>query len=124
MLVRLLLLRLAPLAALHFCKERDDLKKAVIVIFSCYGISFLIAVWKLFEKEKWMGILYLQLAIFPHYICYGFAAWMIFHCIFGAWSLRVWKRIYGLSMVCTFLGIFAESYWNPGILQFFLEIFK
>lgn len=124
MLLRLVLLRMAPLLSLRFCKNREQIKLMVNGLLICYGLCFLIAVWKLFSQEKWMGIIYLPLALFPHYICYGFAIWMLLRCILGAWSERVWKRIYHLSLISTALGILAENYWNPKILQFFFEILK
>lgn len=124
MLLRLVLLRMAPLLSLRFCKNRKQIKLMVNSLLICYGLCFLIAVWKLFSQEKWMGIIYLPLALFPHYICYGFAVWMLLRCILGAWSERVWKRIYNLSLISTALGILAEYYWNPKILQFFFGILK
>ncbi len=122
MLLRLILLRMSPLISLRFCKNREQIKRAVWFLLICYGLCLLLAVWKLFSQEKWMGIIYLPLALFPHYLCYGFAIWMILRCILGAWSERVWKRIFSLSILSIALGILSENYWNPKILQFFFEI--
>lgn len=124
MLLRLLILRIGPLIFLRFCKDRGQMKLAVVSLLICYGLCFLIAIRSLFVQVKWMAVIYLPLALFPHYICYGFAVWMLLRCILGAWSERVWKRIYHLSLISTALGIMAETYWNPRILQFFFNIFQ
>lgn len=124
MLLRLLLFRLGPFVSLRFCKDRKKVKLTFAMIAIVYGGFFLIAAWKIFSQEQWKGILYLPISMFPHYICYAFAIWMLIRCIWSAWSERVWKRIYGLSLISIILGILAENYWNPKILQFFCNFFK
>ena len=124
MLLRLLIFRLGPLVSLNFCKSRKSMKTAFIVTGMIYSILLLIAAWAIFSEEQWLGILYLPISMFPHYLCYGFAIWLLIRCLWNAWSTRVWKRIYGISIICVILGILAENYWNPKILQFFCEIFK
>lgn len=124
MLLRLLLFRLGPLIALRFCKDRKQIKLAVAMLLISYSACFSIAAWKLFSQEHWKGILYLPISMFPHYICYAFAIWVLLRCIWSAWSERVWKRIYIISSISVILGILAENYWNPKVLQFFFEIFK
>lgn len=124
MLFRLLLFRLSPVILLRFCRDRKQIKIAVHIILAIYGLCLLIAMWKIFTQKKWLGILYLPLSMFPHYLCYGFAIWMLIRCIWSAWSDRVWKRIYNLSVMSVMVGILTENYINPKILQFFFEIFK
>lgn len=124
MLFRLLLFRLGPFIGLHFCKERKQMKLAVRLLLLCYGVCLIIAVWKIVSEKKWLGILYVPISMFPHYIFYGFAIWILVRCIWSAWSERVWRRIYQISLLCIILGILTENYWNPKILHFFFEIFK
>ena len=124
MLLRLMIVRLCPFAALCFCRERKQMKRAVMMLMILYAIGFLIATGKIVTEEKWLSLLYVPLSMFPHYICYGIAAWMLARCIWYAWSMRVWKRIRSLAVISVLAGIFAENYWNPKILQFFFEIFK
>ena len=124
MLLRLIIFRLGPLISLHFCKDRKQIKVNFAVMGIIYVLCFLIAAWRIFGQKKWMGIIYLPISMFPHYLCYGFAIWLLIRCLWSAWSARVWKRIYGIAIICVIFGILAENYWNPQILQFFFEIFK
>lgn len=124
MLLRLILLRLGPLAALHFCKGRKTIKKGFVWIVVIYGGLFLMASWKIFSQKGWSGIMLLPISMFPQYLCYGFAVWILMRCIWSAWSDRVWRRIYSLSVFSVVLGILTENYWNPEILQFFCKIFN
>ena len=124
MLFRLLFIRLCPLAALRFCKDRKQIKLSVAMLLLCYGVCFLIAVGKIMVEKKWAAIVFIPLSMFPHYICYVFSIWILIRCIWCAWSERVWKRIHSLSVISVFAGILMESYWNPKILQIFFEIFK
>lgn len=121
MMFRLVLFRLGPLILLRFCKDRQKIRLVSSLLLLCYGICLLLAGWNLFGRERWMGAIYLPVAMFPHYVFYFFALWMVLRCVWSAWSLRVWKRIYTLSVLCVILGILAENYWNPKVLQFFLE---
>lgn len=122
MMFRLILFRLGPLVSLHFCKDRRRVKLVSNLLLLCYGVCLLIAGWKIFTQESWRGMLYLPVSMFPHYIFYGFALWMLLRCVWSAWSERVWKRIYGLSFLCVILGILMENYWNPKVLQFFSQV--
>ena len=124
MLLRLLLFRLGPLLGLQFCKEKKKIKLVFMMIAIVYSVCFFVAAWTIFNKEQWLGILYLPISMFPHYLCYGFAIWLLLRCLWNAWSERVWKRIYSIALLCVFLGILAENYWNPKILQFFCNFFK
>ena len=123
LLLKLFLVRLGPLLCLNLCKKRSRLKMAVFVFLSCYGGVFFSAVWKVFEYEKWKGILYLPLSMFPHYLFYGFVIWILLRCILCSWSERVWKRIYKVSFVVMVLGVLTENYWNPMILEKILKNF-
>ncbi len=122
MLFRLLLFRLCPLLILRFLEERKRIKIAMIGLLVIYGIVFVIAVGDMISVYHWWSLLYIPMAMFPHYICYGFAIWILIRCIWHAWSERVWKRIYFLTIVSTILGILMEYYWSPQILQFFTKI--
>ncbi len=124
MLFRLIVFRLLPFVLLRFCKDRRQLKLAVGFILAAYFLCFLIAAWGIFSQKQWLGIIYLPLSMLPHYICYAFGIWMLLRCIFSAWSERVWKRIYCLTLLCIVLGILLENYINPYILQIFFKIFK
>lgn len=123
MLLKLFLFRLGPLLCLKLCKKRSRLKTSMIIFLFCYGGILLSAIWKLFEEEKWRGILYLPLSMFPHYLFYGFVMWILMRCILYSWSERVWQRIYKVSFVITVLGILTENYWNPTVLEYVLKIF-
>ena len=124
MLFRLFLFRLGPLVFLKFCKEKRQIKLVVCLIGAIYGLCLLLAIWRLFSQEKWLGIIYLPISMLPHYIAYGFAIWMLVRCIWSAWSGRVWNRIYIMSVISVIIGIFSEYYINPQILQIFFKIFK
>ena len=124
MLLKIFCLRLLPLVCLGRLKEQRKMKWTVVYICIGYCTMFLVSAVKIFEKEKWGGILYLSLSVVPHGLFYLFSMWLIMQCLWKMWSKRVWKRIYFLSIICTILGIFAENYINPQILQIFFENFK
>lgn len=124
MLFRLLILRFLPLMLLTFLKERRQIQKIVIVMIGIYIIGFFTAVWDVLIQFGWLGILCVPLLMFPHYLCYVFAGWILIRCLWSSWSTRVWKRIVFVSMLSVLTGVFLESYWNPKILQFFITIFK
>lgn len=94
------------------------------MIVLCYALCFVIAVFKIFMEKKWLVVLYIPLAMFPHYILYIFAMKILIRCIWNIWSERVWRRIYFLSVLCVLAGVLMEAYLNPMILQFFYKIFK
>lgn len=124
MLFRLILFRLGPIALLQFSNDKSKLKIAVGMLALCYALCMMIAGLKLFREKSWLILLYMPLAMFPHYICYIFAFWILTRCIWSVWSKRVWNRIYFLSVVCVLAGVLMEAYLNPMILQFFYKIFK
>ena len=124
MLLRLLSIRFLPLLLFMFLKERKKIQKAAIVILEIYLLGFCFAVWKLLTQYRWFGILTIVMALFPHYLCYGFAGWILARCLWFSWSKRVWKRIVFVSLFSVLAGIFMEKYWNLNILQIFFEIFK
>ncbi len=124
MLFRLMLVRFVPLLSLGFLKERAHIKRAVIILLIFYIAGFLTAAGKVIAQKQWLSLLYVPLSMFPQYICYGFAAWMLVRCIWQAWSERVWKRIYLFALLNVLSGIFMERYWNSKILQIFFENFK
>lgn len=124
MLLYLCLFRLCPMLSLHFCKKRKKIKIVFLTITAVYILCFVIAVWKIFNQEQWLGVLCLIISLFPHYLCYSFAVWLIIRCVWRSWSDRVWKRIYGIALMSVIFGIYTENYWNPKILQFFCNFFK
>ena len=124
MLLRLIIFRLFPLTSLRFCKEKKQMKLAVMIILVCYCVSFFAVAAKMISEKYWLGILYVPLSMFPHYLFYGFSLVILMRCIWHAWSERVWKRIYSLAQISVILGILTETYINPKILQFFFGIFK
>ena len=124
MLLRLLLLRLSPLACLYRCKDRKTMKIVFVVIIAIYFLGFIISAATLFAREQWKGIISLFAALFPQYLCYIFAGWLIARCVWSAWSERVFRRIGRIAFAAVIAGIFAENYWNPEILQFFCNFFK
>ncbi len=114
---RLFMLRMIPLLFLGFCKKRNKIKSAIVLFLICYAGLFAAAVWNLFLQKHWKGMFYLPLSVFPQWLFYGFAVWMILRCVLHAWSERVWKRIYKVSVVVTIFGVLTEFYWNPWILE-------
>ena len=124
MLFQLLVLRFLPVLFLAFLKERRQIKRILIVIAGIYVVSFAAAVWEVIVQFQWMGILVVPLLMFPQYLCYGFAGWILVRCLWHAWSARVWKRIICVSLISVLVGVFLENYWNPKILQIFFGIFK
>ena len=124
MLLKLMIIRMVPICVLGFLKERYQIKMITGGISVLYVICFLTTVWKIFTQEKWLGIFILPVAMFPHYICYIFALWIMLRCIWHAWSERVWKRVYILSIFSVLLGVLSENYINTKILQIFFKIFK
>lgn len=124
MLFKLLIFRFLPLIFLAFLKERRQIQKMMIAMLGVYIISFLAAVWNVIVQFQWLGVLSIPLLMFPQYLCYGFAGWILARCLWFSWSTRVWKRIVLVSMISVLAGVCFENYWNPKILQFFFEIFK
>ena len=123
MIFRLFMLRMIPLLCLGFCKKRNKIKTAIILFLLCYAGLFAAAVWNLFLQKHWKGMFYLPLSVFPQWLFYGFAVWMILRCVLHAWSERVWKRIYKVSVVVTIFGVLTEFYWNPWFLEKILKFF-
>ena len=123
MIFRLFVLRMIPLLCLGFCKKRNKIKTAIILFLLCYGGLFAAAAWNLFLQKHWKGMFYLPLSVFPQWLFYGFAVWMILRCVLHAWSERVWKRIYKVSVVVTIFGVLTEFYWNPWFLEKILKFF-
>ena len=124
MLLKLLLLRFCPMAMLGFIKDKNQIKKAIYILCSLYGIGFFAALMQIIKSESLYSIICIPLAVFPHYICYVFAMFLFIRCIWHAWSKRVWKRIYLIALISILLGVFMECYWNPKILQIFFNFFK
>ena len=124
MLLKLFLLRLGPILAIGFSKKQKQIKKGLMLFLIFYLLLLIISVGKVLVEKQWGGLLYFFAAIFPHYLFYGFAIWMLVRCIWQMWSQRVWRRIYYLSIFSTIFGIITENYINPQILQFFFKIFK
>lgn len=123
MIFNLFMLRMTPLLCLKFCKKRSRIKIAILFFLICYGGLFVTAIWKLFLQKHWKGMFYLPLSVFPQWLFYGFAVWMILRCVLHAWSERVWKRIYKVSVVVTIFGVLTEFYWNPWFLEKILKFF-
>lgn len=124
MLLKLMIIRMVPICALGLLKERYQIKVITGGISILYIICFLATVWKIFTQEKWLGLVMLPASLLPHYICYIFALWIMLRCIWHAWSERVWKRVYILSIFSVLLGVLSENYINTKILQIFFKIFK
>ena len=124
MLLKLMIIRLIPICVLGLLRERYQIKMMTGGISALYVICFLTTVWKIVTQEKWLGILIVPVSLFPHYICYIFALWIILRCIWHAWSERVWKRVYIVSIFSVLLGVLSENYINTKILQIFFKIFK
>ena len=124
MLIRLLILRLGPIAALGMCKNRKTMKWSILGVLMCNLILFVGICLKIVNEMQWQGLLILLISLFPQCLLYGTALWMMMRCIWSAWSKRVWRRIYVLSVILGFVGILTENYWNPQILRFFLNNFK
>lgn len=124
MLFRLLLLRLMPVAGLKILKERSKLRWMVILLGLFYVACAVCLLWGLWKEKGWYGIGLMLPALFPQYLLYGFAFWMLLRCISYAWSERVWNRIHAVSVCVVLLGILAEKYWNPLVLEFFTKIFS
>lgn len=124
MLLKLLLFRMGPVVSLRFCKNRNQMKLAVCAMACLYLFSFFLLLRKLIFEGAWDVLLRIPAALLPHYLCYGFALWLLFRCLFFAWSDRVFKRIYRLSFLGVLLGVLAEAFVNPKILQFFCKVLK
>lgn len=122
MLFRLFLFRLLPIAGLHMVKKRSKLKRALVFILILYVLGIVFLEYELWKENGWSGIALLLPALFPQYLFYGFAGWLLLRCILYAWSERVWNRIYILSILSVILGILTEKYWNPAVLTFFLNL--
>ena len=124
MLLKLVILRLVPICMLGLLKDRYQIKLMTGGLSVLYAVGFVMSAWKIVTQEKWLGILILLVSLFPHYICYIFALWIMLRCIWQAWSERVWKRVYILSIFSVLLGVLSENYMNTKILQIFFKIFK
>ena len=124
MLLKLVILRLVPICMLGLLKDRYQIKLMTGGVSVLYAVGFVMSAWKIVTQEKWLGILILLVSLFPHYICYIFALWIMLRCIWQAWSERVWKRVYILSIFSVLLGVLSENYINTKILQLFFKIFK
>lgn len=124
MLLKLLFFRLAPMFALRFCKTGNQMKLAVCVTIGLYLSGLILLLRKLIFDGSWDVLLWIPAALFPHYLFYGFAVWMLLRCLFYAWSERVFKRIYRVAFVVILLGVMAETFLNPHILRFFCKNFK
>lgn len=124
MLLRLFVFRLIPMLLLKICKERNRIRSAGVILLISHLLCFTAAVWELVQLQGWRGWLYIPFSMFPHALCYGAAVWMVCRCLWYAWSVRVWKRIYAVSMLLVIAGILMENYWNPVILAFAVKIFS
>ena len=124
MLLKLVILRLVPICMLGLLKDRYQIKLMTGGVSVLYAVGFVMSAWKIVTQEKWLGILILPVSLFPHYICYIFSLWIMLRCIWHAWSERVWKRVYILSIFSVLLGVLSENYINTKILQIFFKIFK
>ena len=124
MLLKLLIFRMGPLAVPAFLKERGKIMLAVGAAGILELFCFCAAVWLILVREGLIGIWLILLSCFPQYLCYAFSFWILFRCLWQMWSVRVWKRIYRLSLVVVFLGVLAEKYVNGFLLHLFFEIFK
>mgnify|MGYP003295580287 CR=1 FL=1 len=121
MLFRFILLRIGPMMILYLLKDRKKLKLAAYGGVMCWGISLIVAILEIFKQEHWKSIFLLLLSMFPQYLFYVFAYWLIIRCVRSAWSKRVWYRIFFVSFACVLCGIFVETYINPMILEFFVK---
>lgn len=124
MLLKLVILRLVPICMLGLLKDRYQIKLMTGGVSVLYAVGLVMSAWKIVIQEKWLGILILPVSLFPHYICYIFSLWIMLRCIWHAWSERVWKRVYILSIFSILLGVLSENYINTKILQIFFKIFK
>lgn len=124
MLLRLMVFRLLPVLLLKFYKEKNKIRLAGAVLLGWYVVLFVVAVSQMCEQTGWKTLLYLPISMVPHYLCYGFAVWLLIRCMWSTWSVRVWKRIYRISIVCILMGILMENYWNPRILEILLNFSK
>lgn len=124
MLLKSVILRLVPICVLGLLKDRYQIKLMTGGVSVLYAVGFVMSAWKIVTQEKWLGILILPVSLFPHYICYIFALWIMLRCIWQAWSERVWKRVYILSIFSVLLGVLSENYINTKILQLFFKIFN
>lgn len=122
MLLKLFILRLIPMICFMFCKDRRKMKHVFSLIVLVYVICFLIASWEIFRSSKWLGIVYIPIAVFPHGFCYAFSLWLLLRCLWREWSYRVWRRIYWIAFGSVVFGIYLEKYFNPVVLQFFCKI--
>lgn len=124
MLLKLVIFRLVPICVLGLLKDRYQIKLMTGGVSVLYAVGLVMSAWKIVIQEKWLGILILPVSLFPHYICYIFSLWIMLRCIWHAWSERVWKRVYILSIFSVLLGVLSENYINTKILQIFFKIFK
>lgn len=124
MLLKLLIFRMGPLAVPGFLNERGKIKLAVGAAGILELFCFCGAVWQILVRERMMGVWMILLSCFPQHLCYAFSFWILFRCLWQMWSVRVWKRIYRLSLAIVFLGVLAEKYVNGFLLHLFFEFFK
>ena len=124
MLLKLLLIRIVPFAALGLCKEREQVRRTLYALLVGNLTLFCVASWVVLQKQSGIGLILIFLGWVPQAVFYLFGAWMMVRCVREAWSKRVWNRIYWLTMFVFFLGALLENYVNPYILQIFFKIFK
>ena len=124
MLMKLLIIRLAPLGLLSFAKDKNQMKLGIYLYLLGFLLMFAAASIILIERLQGKALLYLPILVMPQYVFYIFSIWILFRCVRQSWSARVWKRIYILSIFCTMIGVLAEKYCNPIILRFFFNFFK
>ena len=124
MLFQLFVVRMGPLIFLRVCKERKRIKFFLILLILIYGVALAGSFLEIKMKTFWNAIWLMMISMFPHYLIYGFSAWLIIRCIWNAWSERVWNRIFALSIFLTTVGILCEKYINPSFVRFFLKILK
>jgi len=124
MLFQLFVFRFLPVTCLAFLKDRRQIQKISFVVMIIYIVCFCLAGWSLIAKYRWLGLLCIPLSMFPHYLFYGFAGWIVVRCLWFSWSKRVWKRILFVSMLSVFVGMLLENYWSPNILEIFFKFLK
>ena len=118
MLFRMIVLRLGPVILLRLCKDRKSLKVSVMSLLLVYLIAGIFSILYLWGKEQWKLFFIVPVAMFPHFICYLFVAWILLRCAFSPWSSRVWRRIYRLSVLIILFGVYLEYTLNPIFLKF------
>lgn len=122
MLLKIAMIRMLPFLLLKLCRERKTVKLTFTAVVTVSLLLSAAAVYGLIRMEGIGAILCLLPAMLPHSVCYLFACWLLFRCIWKEWSRRVWRRIFCLSFLITAAGILMETYWNPPVLKFFQKI--